>query len=114
MTASVRALLERLADGIDEETAAKVDRCYELRFVGKEERWYLDLRRPKGFLSRKRPDGALCSLGMHVEDLDALLEGAASLSSLFSTMRLRVFDDIGDAMRLEAVFEARASAQASE
>ena len=103
----VETLVRILGDRIDADTAEAVGRAYELRFAGLEERWYLDLTRSADFVSAERPEGDVCSLGLHVEDLRDLVEGRALMSQLFSVGRLRVFGNIGDAMKLEAVFRPK-------
>ena len=99
------ALVARLIDRITPEAVEVIDRAYELRFVGEDRRWWLDLRADAPTLAPSaRPSGAVCGIGLPAEDLEQLLDGQASLGLLFHTGRLRVFDDIGDAMRLERVF----------
>lgn len=104
MADEIEELVTTLAGRVTVEAAEAVNRAFELRFAGDERRWYLDLTRTEDFLSTERPEGDVCGLGVHVEDLRDLLDGNASLSQLFSVGRLRVFDNIGDAMRLERVF----------
>lgn len=103
----IATLLERLAARIDQETAETIDRAYELRFVGEDQRWYLDLTRRADFLSTEAPDCETCSMGMSEQDLDDLISGHASMGMLFSVGRLRVFGNIGDAMKLEPIFKPR-------
>jgi len=104
MGASAKELLQKLEDQIDADCAAKINCAYELRFVGEEQRWYLDFRRSENFLSTESSDGEFCSLGLKLQDLEDLIEARVTLAVLFSTGQLRVFGDIGEAMKLEILF----------
>ena len=101
MGASAKELLQKLEDQIDADCAAKINCAYELRFVGEEQRWYLDFRRSENFLSTESSDGEFCSLALKLQDLE---EARVTLAVLFSTGQLRVFGDIGEAMKLEILF----------
>ena len=105
MSRRLAEVLARLQAQIDKERAQEVDRVYELRFVGLEKRWYLDLTRESRFVQDTAPQAAICKLGLHLEDLDALLEGTASMKGLLASGRLRIFGDLADGMRLSKLFE---------
>ena len=105
MAESVEQLLRKLEAQIDAAGAEAINCAYELRFVGEEQRWYLDLRQSQDYLSTRPPDdGEFCSLGLPVADLSDLVEGRVSLKVLFSSGSLRVFGDIAQAMKLESLF----------
>jgi alkyl sulfatase BDS1-like metallo-beta-lactamase superfamily hydrolase len=101
--ADLAALMDRVVAEVDADKAAGVDRTYELRFVGHDDRYTLTFA--EGGVTAaagEGPDGS-CRLGVHPEDIEDLLDGKVTLSTLFSSRRLRVFGNVGDAMRLEAV-----------
>lgn len=99
----IQQLLERLRGSLDPTAATRVDRTYELRFVGDTRRFTFVLGESGVRITAgAAPDGA-CGLGWHVEDLEDLLQGRVTLATLFSSRRLRVFGNVGDAMRLEQV-----------
>ena len=97
-------LLQRLEERIEPEIAQAISGSYELRFVGEDLRGYLDFNGAAPWVSTTTPSGKYCSLGLHLEDLADLLEGRVNLKVLFSTGRLRVFGDVGEAMKLENLF----------
>lgn len=101
--ADLAALMGRLESELDAEKAAGVDRTYELRFVGHDDRYTVAFN-DAGVKATagEGPEGS-CRLGVHPEDIADLLDGKVTLSTLFSSRRLRVFGNVGDAMRLEAV-----------
>jgi hypothetical protein len=103
------ALKERLRARLTAKVAAQVGRAYELRLVGQSERVYLDLTGVADPMPPKPPPGPVCSLGLHEDDLAALLDGTTQLKALFMATRFRVFGDVGDAMRLDALFTAGTS-----
>jgi hypothetical protein len=108
MSGDVQSVISRLQSELDPDKAAAVDRTYELRFVGDERRFTLAL--DEGGVQVKdgpAPAGA-CGLGFHPEDIDSLLDGTTTLSALFSARRMRVFGNVGDAMRLEQVLSPKA------
>ena len=100
----LQELLQRLETRIDPEIAHAISTSYELRFVGEAQRWYLDLTGSAPWVSSSEPAGKYCSLGFHIEDLADLLEARVNLRVLFSSGRLRVFGDVGEAMKLEKLF----------
>ena len=104
MADDIEGLMRRWADGIDPDVATQIDRAYEIQFAGVSGKWFLDLRRPADPLSREAPEGELCRLGMHTEDLESLLAGRSTLQQLFHVGRLRVFQDMASAMRLDRLF----------
>jgi alkyl sulfatase BDS1-like metallo-beta-lactamase superfamily hydrolase len=101
MAADLEQLVAQLAERIDADTAADVDRAYELRFVGDERRFSLTLSEGGAAVQQGPAAAGACPLGLHVDDLADLLDGRTTLSALFSSGRLRVFGDVADAMRLE-------------
>jgi len=108
MAASIDDMIGALAERVTPELRASIDRAFELRFVGDPGKWGLDLREEAPSVTPSaRPADPVCGLGLPVDDLEQLLEGRVTMGVLFQSGRLRVFDDIGDAMKLEALFAAR-------
>ena len=100
---AIAALREHLAAG-DPAALGDVGGLYELRFVGDERRFHLALREGDVELRAASGEVAPSRLGLHAEDLLDLIAGRVTLAALFQSGRLRVFTDIGQAMRLERLF----------
>ncbi|MBK7861002.1 MAG: SCP2 sterol-binding domain-containing protein [Archangiaceae bacterium] len=99
------ALKARLRARLTPELAKSIGRAYELRLVGQDERVYLDLTGAADPMPAAAPAGKVCSVGFVEDDLQALLDGTTQLKTLFMATRFRVFGDVGDAMKLEALFK---------
>jgi hypothetical protein len=97
-------LLAQLARRATPEISEAVGRVYELRLVGLPQRYTLDLTGSTPAVREGAADGPSCGLGMTVADLEDLLAGKVRLQALFTAGTLRVFGNVGDAMRLEALF----------
>lgn len=97
-------LKERLRARLTSEKAKAIGRKYELRLAGQNERIWLDLTGGSDPMPAQAPSGPLCSVGLSEDDLASLLDGKTQLKALFMATRFRVFSDVGDAMRLEALF----------
>lgn len=102
--AAVQLLAKALATDDGKQRAAAVGKRYELRFVGDgERRFTMDLAAGTPSIVEGASAGA-CSLGVNADDVEDLLHKRTTLGALFSTGRLRVFGNVGDAMKLEALF----------
>jgi hypothetical protein len=99
-------LKARLRARLTPEVAKAVGRAYELNVAGQSERVYLDLTGAADPMPAQAPAGRVCGVGLTEDDLSALLDGTTNLKTLFMATRFRVFGDVGDAMRLEALFTA--------
>ena len=99
---AIAALRAALGGDEAKKRAAGVGKRYELRFVGDARRFTLDLTTAS--VSEGAADGA-CGLGIVADDVPDLLAKRTTMSALFSAGRLRVFGNVGDAMKLASVFE---------
>jgi hypothetical protein len=106
MSDQLEKLMTRLLAHAEAKDHARINRVFEIRFVGDERSWVLDLTAKQASMLPGPAAAAtgVCGLGFHPEDLEALLNGEAKLKILFMNGRMRVFGNVADAMKLEAMF----------